>query len=300
MYEKIYKFLDWGVKACSLAITAPATWAVATELFADIPGAFMLFLMRFAAVFLVEGVLLSNWLLLEFDRRATPGIKTRYALSALIMYAGMMAIAWKHEGAIGLVFRGALLLALVGSGWDTYVRTLNSMTARIDRTAEHSPRVKRYVRRLEIAQAKHSHLSNHEVVMQEINLRKSATLQEVELTNTRLVAQVKLDHREQTATLKTREKSLFPVTETGNGKFDPAHARQAKRRKEALKRQRRREYIVECFKTDEKYPRVKMADELGEGTTTLYKEINALIDEGVLVNLGGRAYKVNGHDRVIE
>ena len=55
--------------------------------------------MRVAAVFLVEGVLLSNWLLLEFDKRATPEIKARYGLSALLMYGALLAadcrILWR-------------------------------------------------------------------------------------------------------------------------------------------------------------------------------------------------------------
>ena len=86
MYSKVQKFIDWGIKIASLAITGPATWRVAAQLFADIPEPFV-YVMQFAAVFLIEGVLISNWLLLEFDKTATPEIKVRYALTALAMYA---------------------------------------------------------------------------------------------------------------------------------------------------------------------------------------------------------------------
>src|SRR5690348_1626979 len=121
MYKGIQKALDWGVKLASLAVTGPATWLVSAELFKDVSSPLILFMMQFAAVFLVEGVLLSNWLLLEFDKNATPEIKVRYGITALVMYAALLVIAWRHEGPTGLVFRLALLAALVGSGWDTYV-----------------------------------------------------------------------------------------------------------------------------------------------------------------------------------
>src|SRR5574341_606952 len=83
MYRYIQKTLDWGIKIASLAVTGPATWIVASELFADVTSPALFFAMRFAAVFLIEGVLLSNWILLEFDRNATPEIKARYGITAV-------------------------------------------------------------------------------------------------------------------------------------------------------------------------------------------------------------------------
>ena len=52
--------------------------------------------------FLIEGVLLSNWLLLEFDKGATPEIKARYGITALSMYIALLVIGWRHEGPTGL------------------------------------------------------------------------------------------------------------------------------------------------------------------------------------------------------
>jgi hypothetical protein len=68
--------------------------------------------MWFTAVFLIDGVMLSNWLLLEFDKQATPEIKARYGLTALAMYVALLVIGWRHEGPTRLVFRLALLAAL--------------------------------------------------------------------------------------------------------------------------------------------------------------------------------------------
>ena len=75
LYELVNRALNWGVKLASLAIRGPATWIVASELFHDVESLTLLFVMRFSAVFLIEGVMLSNWLLLEFDHAANPEIK---------------------------------------------------------------------------------------------------------------------------------------------------------------------------------------------------------------------------------
>jgi hypothetical protein len=93
LYETVNKVLNWGVKIASLAVTGPATWVVANDLFSDIHSPTMLFLMQASAVFLIEGVMLSNWLLLEYDKRATPEIKARYGLTALAMYTALLVIA---------------------------------------------------------------------------------------------------------------------------------------------------------------------------------------------------------------
>lgn len=148
MYKTIQKFLDWGIKLASLAVTGPATWIVAGELFRDVTIPAVLYTMQFCAVFLVEGVLLSNWLLLEYDKAAAPELKARYGLTALAMYAAMLIVAWRHEGPVGLIFRGALLAALLGSGWDTYVHTWQVASARADRSIERTGKVRRHARKL--------------------------------------------------------------------------------------------------------------------------------------------------------
>lgn len=148
MQKYITKFLDWVIKLASVVVTAPATWMVASNLFSDINAPTLLFLIRLGAVLLVEGVLLSNWLLLEFDKQAVPEIKARYGLTALAMYIAMLIIAWAHEGPVGLVFRFALLAALVGSGWDTYVYTWRKVVAQADRDPLHSPAVRKHARKL--------------------------------------------------------------------------------------------------------------------------------------------------------
>lgn len=195
MYKTIHKILDWGVKIASLAVTGPATWIVATELFADVQSPVMLFAMRFAAVFLVEGVLLSNWLLLEFDKNATPEIKVRYGLTALVMYAALLVIAWRHEGPTGIVFRLALLAALIGSGWDTYVYTWQRMTASVDRSPENSGKVKRHARNLAIKESILRREAEHRATVALISAESNAALHHTELYEQRLLGNIDLEHK---------------------------------------------------------------------------------------------------------
>ncbi len=217
MYRYIQKALDWGVKIASLAVTAPATWIVATRLFSDVQSPVLLFIMRFAAVFLIEGVLLSNWLLLEFDRNATPEIKARYGLTALAMYASLAIIAWEHEGPTGLVFRVALLAALIGSGWDTYVYTWQKATSRVDRSAENSGKVRRHARRLSISEAITQRNAEHEQTIALIDAENRAILEDTSLYGQRRLARVKVDHEAEHIKILEDEDRLL-ASSNGNGR----------------------------------------------------------------------------------
>lgn len=133
------------------------------------------------AVFLVEGVLLGNWLLLEFDKNATIEIKARYGIWALIMYVGMLIIGWAHEGPVGLVFRGALLLALVGSGWDTYIYTLRKVTTNADRDIRSSWKVRRHARKLAEKLEILTEDTDYAIEVAQISARKRTNLYALEL-----------------------------------------------------------------------------------------------------------------------
>mgnify|MGYP000691304139 CR=1 FL=1 len=222
MYRYIQKTLDWGVKVASLAVTAPATWIVATQLFSDVQSPILLFLMRVAAVFLVEGVLLSNWLLLEFDKNATPEIKARYGLTALTMYTALLVIAWRHEGPTGLVFRLALLAALIGSGWDTYVYTWRKATSQIDRSVENSPKVRRHARRLAIREAIERREAQNRIELATLQVEENALLEHTALRGQRLIETVHLEHQMERAKLLEAGQAIPQPAEDGKKKRLPS------------------------------------------------------------------------------
>jgi hypothetical protein len=147
--SKINKFIGWVVKVASVIVCAPVTWKVAAAaLTDDTMHPALSALVSASAVLLVEGVLLSNWLLLETNKQADAAVKGRYALTALVMYFGLWAIALQHnEGMTGIVIRLALGLALVGSGWDTYVATYRAIVRNEEKSIENSWAVKRHLRK---------------------------------------------------------------------------------------------------------------------------------------------------------
>lgn len=212
MYKGIQKTLDWGVKLASLAVTGPATWNVSGILFHNVNNPLLLPLMQFAAVFLVEGVLLSNWLLLEFDKNATPEIKVRYGVTALVMYAALLVIAWENEGPAGIVFRLALLAALVGSGWDTYVYTWQRMTASVDRSAENSGKVKRHARNLAIKEAMMRREAEHQATVAIIGAENNAALHHTELYGERLLQRIQLEDKSERLQLLEADNELDATT----------------------------------------------------------------------------------------
>lgn len=147
--ELTNKVIGWVVKVAGMIICAPVTWMVAGQVFGEY------LLMQVAAVAVVEGVFLANWMSLEYDKSAAPEVKARYALTALAMYAGLWVLAWYHgEGAAGLVFRFALGAALLGAGWDTYVATWQKATERADRSIHNDWQVRRHARKLQREYAK--------------------------------------------------------------------------------------------------------------------------------------------------
>lgn len=196
MSAMVNKILGWVIKVAGMIVCMPVTWTVSGQLYNDIGGQSTRFLVQLAAVLLVEGVLLSNWLLLEFDRSAAPEIKARYALTALGMYFGLWALAWQHgEGLAGLVIRAALGAALIGSGWDTYVTTWQKLTARADRDATADGGVKRHRRKLAIRDAKDAASVEFEILREERELQKVVKLEEVRAQKDRALKGVHLEHK---------------------------------------------------------------------------------------------------------
>jgi hypothetical protein len=226
LYERVNKALNWGIKLASLAITGPATWVVATGLFSDIQNPALLFVMRFSAVLLIEGVMLSNWLLLEFDKHATPEIKARYGLTALAMYVALLVIAWRHEGPTGLVFRFALLAALIGNGWDTYVYTWQKATARADKDITATGPVRRHARKLAEQDAKwqldyeYDQRGKDRQLEQMISDEKRGLLQEqlrlaAQLEHREALEQINLSANSHSETTIIRSKPTTPQLPTG-------------------------------------------------------------------------------------
>lgn len=340
MYKQIQKTLDWGVKFASLAITAPATWVVATELFSDIESAFMLFVMRFAAVFLIEGVLLSNWLLLEFDTKATPEIKARYAITALTMYVALAVIGFRHEGPTGIVFRVALLAALIGSGWDTYVMTWQRATRNVDRSAQNARKVKRHARKLSIKEAITRRESDHYAELALIDAEGTAKLEQHQLYGKRLIAEVRVEDKGEMKRIIEQDERLgqlasgsqssengkkkltqppsqssvaaaqLPAAPTAPAPVAPVSDQKESGTIEFEEPQEEKESetgdhqliqgILDAFEEEPRLTQQQLADKLGSSRSTIGKLVREMRDDGTLVKEGRAHYPSYVFDEMME
>lgn len=290
MYEQIQKFIDFGVKIASLAVTGPATWVVSSWLFRDIQAPALLFFMQFCAVFLVEGVMLSNWLLLEFDKKAPPEIKARYGLTALGMYFAMLVIAWSHEGPTGLVFRLALLAALLGSGWDTYVYTWQKATARADRNIGETWSVKRYRRKLAQRDAKES-------LEVEYRLRRERRMVDAEVSSEVVTAykaerltSVKLDHK------KAMRELSQPEDKPALGPGYPYPVDQAQKRRTRQQRDSRENKLDHMVTILRANPGASLR-QLGDGVGVSHETAKRYLEQ---LESAGRIQRGEGFNTVIE
>ena len=306
MYRFIQKTIDWGVKVASLAITAPATWVVATELFADISNPILLFFMRAAAVFLIEGVLISNWLLLEFDKDATPEIKMRYGVTAMAMYISLLVIAWKHEGPTGLVFRIALLAALIGSGWDTYVITWQKTIARVDRSAEAAWEVRSHNRKLSIREAIMRREAEHRATVALLSAQSDASLEQNGLYGQRLIASIRLEDKMERLKLMEVEAGLdgngngkkkpsLPPVQAARASLNPVISQPGQIMAEPFSEDpshralQLKHNILGAFAEDPKYTAINLAEKFGAPLGEVTSSMDELIADGRLLKQG-RSY----------
>ena len=139
---KLMKFVDGLVKTATVIVTAPATWEVAANAVGN------KFLLQVAAVTLVEGALISFWLLLDM-KRGDPEEQGFYAFSLALLYFGLLCIGLVHgEGAAGVVFRLAMGLAIARSGWEAFSHTWRKATSNADADILTTWVVRRHARRM--------------------------------------------------------------------------------------------------------------------------------------------------------
>lgn len=189
-------FLDWVVKLTSAMITVPVTWVVAQTLFGDIGSDFVRRVMQVAAVVLVDGLLLRDWILLDVDVGAPPERKAQYAVSVSLIYVGILILALQHgEGFAGLVFRVAMGIGLLGSVANSFGSTIR---AAIDKAAQYGARadwrVRWHARRLERKEAKIKRESESQVFRAQVLANQRVEMERIRLETQRKLAEL---HKEE-------------------------------------------------------------------------------------------------------
>lgn len=288
LYRQLNALLGWVIKGSSLIITIPATVIVAGNLFDDITNPVLALAIRVAAVSLVEGVFMASWLLLENDKDAPPAIKTRYALTSLLMYAVLAVIGWQHEGPAGIVFRLALLAALVGAGWDTYVDTLHRMNLSIDSSAANAPKVRRNARRKDIAEAILQRNAEHQITLKNIAHFTTHSIHRGDLNHDTDMRALNLEHERKVAML---ERAAQPVALPESVPSAPVLTAPAP------KPRARRKPNLAALSSGSGYNMAELAEVLGISVVEAEAFVRSLVAQGKLIERGGLYYYTSPEER---
>lgn len=215
--NKFAKVVDWIVKLATLVLAVPASWGVAGLAFAEV-GGWLRVVMQVAAVALLEGVLLSNWVLLDVKRSEVMAAKARYVTTVWIMYGAMLAVAVMHgEGLAGVVFRLAFGMALVGSTWDTLVATWERVSKASQAGISADFWVARHATKLARFEAKERRSAMSRLVLAEIAAREAVGMARIENVKSVELAAVGLSAERGQTDRISYPLTIPPVLETGNG-----------------------------------------------------------------------------------
>src|SRR5574341_100442 len=146
------KWLKTIIKGAAVIPTAPATLAVAGDLYPDNP--LQRIPVQIAALVLVEGALLLGWQMLD-AQRGTTAQRFMYAALATAAYVALWVIAISHgEGAAGIVFRLTLGVLLGYSVFESGILASIKVNREIDRDVQRAGEVQKHRRRAEMKVAK--------------------------------------------------------------------------------------------------------------------------------------------------
>jgi hypothetical protein len=101
---KFDNVLKWAVRLSAVGFTSPATWRIASGIYAGPLGVFV----AGCALVLVEGAFLLSWWSIDHDSKAAPAQRALYAVLLVVSYLTLLAIGVSNEGIVGLVFRLSL------------------------------------------------------------------------------------------------------------------------------------------------------------------------------------------------
>ncbi len=147
------KILKGTIKLAAVCLTAPATLAVASTLYADW-GAWR-WVTAAAALLLVEGALLLGWHLLDSQgKTATGGQRSLYAALVIVAYVVLWAIALAHnEGLAGIAFRATLGVLIAYSLAEAGILAGLRQDSAVLRDATRDRKVRRHQKQLAVKDA---------------------------------------------------------------------------------------------------------------------------------------------------
>lgn len=203
----IERMLKSVIKVAAVALTAPATLAVAGGLYPENP--IQRVLVQAAGLVLVEGALLLGWHLLDNSKgKADPAQLWLYTGLVVVAFVGLNVIAVAHqEGLAGIVFRATLGVLIVYSIAESGILANIKLSQAADRDVTSHRAVKRHRRNVAIRLAKASIDSEFAVRMAEMQAGQGVTLQKVQRQTERDLAAVRAEHRQTMAAIENLSQS---------------------------------------------------------------------------------------------
>jgi DNA-binding transcriptional ArsR family regulator len=171
---KLESVLRTMIKLAAVALTAPATWAVAGQLYT---APIQRITVQIAALVLVEAALLLGWHMLDNSASATPGQRGLYATLTVTAYFVLWAVAIRHgEGLAGIGFRATLGVLIGYSVMESGLLAGVKLRQAADRDITRHWKVKTYRRKLAIGTARLAADAESDITRRVIELDKTEWL----------------------------------------------------------------------------------------------------------------------------
>ncbi len=253
------KALKTLIKFSAVALTSPATIAVASSLYPNDP--LIRVIVSVAALILVEGCLLLGWQMLDQEgKNSTMAQRWLYAGLAWVAYFSLFIIALNHnEGIAGLTFRLTLGVVLLYASMEAGLLASNKREGRADRDIFTDWQVKRYARKLAQKSAMADLDSTHR--MRQIDREASEQLyslqnaQETESKVRALQSRQSLDSQNPVEMVKSMR---------------PEHSLDRANRKRKLSKRQALDRMLQILSTNPTISPPEIAEQIGKSRQTVY------------------------------
>jgi hypothetical protein len=288
---KLEKTIKALIKVAAVALTSPATWTVAGELYTN-PAQRLL--VQVAALVLVEGALLLGWHMLDTNLNAAPAQRWLYAVLTVVAYLVLWMVAIRHgEGLAGIGFRATLGVLIGYSVIESGILAQIKLKQRADRDITKHLRVRRAMRFYAKTDALHDlalassetqalRTAQHEARLKGIALHRKRMLDQVEIEDRQLGEELLNDGRNRLGGALS-----YPALAAHNGGI---------RGRKPTKKDTMAE-LVEIIADNPNITKKDLAEQTGRASSTVAKYLGELAERGELAEantVSGYVFLSNG------
>jgi predicted transcriptional regulator len=206
------------IKIAAVLLTAPATWAVAGNLYTS---PIQRVIVQVAALVLVEAALLLGWHMLDNSARATSAQRGLYAVLTVTAYGVLWAVAIAHgEGLAGLGFRATLGVLIGYSVIESGLLAGVKLRQQADRDITRHRAVKRHRRKLAIDDAKAADVAHFDIERAQREMETTIAHRVIELDKQRRLADLTSESSNQYRPVRIEDAQKARMTRQRSSKQD--------------------------------------------------------------------------------